>query len=165
MRFVPYGDRRAVAAALKTIYTAPTVDAAETALLEFADSPLGRKYPACARTWQDAWERFIPFLAFPEALRKIIYTTNVSESLNYQLRKVSRNRGHFPNDDAVVKLFWLAIINIEDKRARDRAAERGKRGGRKAEGRLVEGHVTTGWRNALGALTLAYGDRITSRIN
>jgi len=65
----------------------------------------------------------------------------------------------------VVKLFWLGIVNIEDKRAQARQAERGKRAGRKADGRLVEGRITTGWRAALGALTLAYGDRITSKIN
>ncbi len=165
MRFVSDTDRRAVVAELKKIYTAPTVDAAETALLELAESDLGRKYPACVRAWQDAWERFIPFLAFPWPVRKIIYTTNAIESLNYQLRKIIKNRGHFPNDDAVIKLLWLAIRDIEDKRARDRLAEKGVRKGRKAEGRLVEGHVTTGWKAALGALTLAYGDRITSKIN
>jgi putative transposase len=165
LRFVSDKDRRAVVAELRKIYTAPTVDAAETALIEFADSSLGNKYQACVRTWQDAWERFIPFLAFPEPVRKIIYTTNAIESLNYQLRKIIKNRGHFPNDDAVVKLLWLAIRDIEDKRARARDAERGKRTGRKAEGRLVEGHVTTGWPAALGALSLVYGERITNRTN
>jgi putative transposase len=165
MRFVSYTDRRAVAAALRKIYTAPTVEAAETALLEFAGTDLARRYPACLRTWQDAWERFIPFLAFPEPVRKIIYTTNAMESLNYQLRKIIKNRGHFPNDDAVVKLLWLAIRDIEDKRARARAAERGMRKGRKAGGRLVEGQVTTGWKAALGALSLQYPDRIDSKIN
>ena len=164
MRFVSYADRKAVAAALRTIYTAPTVDAAETAMLEFAESDLGRQYPTCVRSWQAAWERFVPFLAFPESVRKIIYTTNSSESLNYQLRKIIKNRGHFPNDDAAVKLLWLAIRDIEDKRSRDRAAEAGKRSGRKADGRLVEGRVTNGWKAALGALTSVYGDRITSRI-
>ena len=164
MRFVSYTDRRPIAAELKKIYTAPTVDAAETALLEFADTDLARRYPACLRTWQDAWERFIPFLAFPPAVRKIIYTTNAIESLNYQLRKIIKNRGHFPNDDAVIKLLWLAIRDIEDKRARQRAAERGLRKGRKAEGRLVEGQVTTGWNAALGGLAIAYPDRINSRV-
>ncbi len=101
MRFVSYGDRKAVAAALRPIYTAPTVEAAETELVAFADSELGRRYPAAVATWQNAWERFIPFLAFPPELRKIIYTTNAIESLNYQLRKIIKNRGHFPNDDAV----------------------------------------------------------------
>lgn len=73
--------------------------------------------------WENAWERFIPFLAFPEPVRKIIYTTNSIESLNYQLRKIIKNRGHFPNDDAVIKLLWLAIRDIEDKRARARNKE------------------------------------------
>ena len=165
MRFVSYGDRRAVVAELKKIYTAPTVDAAETALLTFAETDLARRYPACLRTWQDAWDRFIPFLAFPWPVRKIIYTTNAIESLNYQLRKIIKNRGHFPNDDAVVKLLWLAIRDIEDKRARHRAAEKGKKAGRKAAGRLVEGQITTGWKPALGALAIAYPDRINSKIN
>jgi putative transposase len=165
MRFVSYQDRKKVVTELKKIYQAPTVDAAETALLEFAESDLARRYPACLRTWQDAWERFIPFLAFPWPVRKIIYTTNAIESLNYQLRKIIKNRGHFPNDDAVIKLLWLAIRDIEDKRARQRAAERGLKTGRKAEGRLVEGQVTTGWKAALGALAIAYPDRISSKIN
>jgi len=166
MRFVSYQDRKKVVTELKKIYQAPTVDAAETALLEFAESDLARRYPACLRTWQDAWERFIPFLAFPWPVRKIIYTTNAIESLNYQLRKIIKNRGHFPNDDAVVKLLWLAIRDIEDKRARARAAERGvRKGQRKAEGRLVEGALTTGWKAALGSLVITYPDRIISKIN
>ena len=78
-------------------------------------------------TWEAAWERFTPFLAFPPELRRVIYTTNSIESLNYQLRKVTKNRGHFPNDDAVVKLLWLAICNIEDKRAPDRERDGGKK--------------------------------------
>ena len=85
--------------------------------------------------------------------------------MNYQLRKIIKNRGHFPNDDAVVKLLWLAIRDIEDKRARHRAAEKGKKAGRKAAGRLVEGQITTGWKPALGALAIAYPDRINSKIN
>lgn len=82
--------------------------------------------------------------------------------MNYQLRKIIKNRGHFPNDAAVVKLLWLAICNIEDKRTRDRAKERGLGRGakRKAEGRLVEGQVTTNWKQALAQLALAYPDRI-----
>jgi putative transposase len=161
MRFVSYHDRRKVASALQPVYTAPTVDAAETALLEFAESELGKRYPASVAVWQKAWERFIPFLAFPQPVRKIIYTTNAIESLNYQLRKIIKNRGHFPNDDAVVKLLWLAIRDIEDKRARERAAEKGApRGTRKAPGRLVEGAGTIGWKQALNALVLAYPGRL-----
>ncbi|MGZ3709389.1 MAG: IS256 family transposase, partial [Bdellovibrionota bacterium] len=147
MRFVSYQDRKRVAAALRPIYTAPTVEAAETELLAFADSELGRRYPATVATWENAWERFIPFLAFPPELRRIIYTTNSIESLNYQLRKIIKNRGHFPNDDAVIKLLWLAIRDIEDKRARDRAKERGKpRNQHTAPGRLVEGATVHGWK-------------------
>ena len=66
------------------------------------------------------------FQAFPPQLRRVIYTTNSIESLTYQLRKITKNRGHFPNDEAARKLLWLAICNIEDRRARERAAERGK---------------------------------------
>jgi putative transposase len=76
MRFVSYDDRKRVAAALKPVYTAPTDEVARTELDAFADSTLGRKYPAAVMTWTNAWERFIPFLAFPPELRKIIYTTN-----------------------------------------------------------------------------------------
>lgn len=163
MRFVSYGDRKKVAAALRPIYTAPTADAAETELAAFADSELGRRYPAAVATWQNAWTRFIPFLAFPPEVRKIIYTTNAIESLNYQLRKIIKNRGHFPNDDAVIKLLWLAIRDIEDKRARARAKERSTTPNtRKAARRLVEGAVVQGWKAALGALTLAYPDRLNS---
>jgi len=163
MRFVSYQDRKKVAAALRPIYTAPTVEAAETELLAFAESDLGKRYPAAVATWENAWERFIPFLAFPPELRKIIYTTNAIESLNFQLRKIIKNRGHFPNDDAVIKLLWLAIRDIEDKRARQRAKEQGApRGQRKAAGRLVEGATVHGWKAALGALALTYPDRLAS---
>lgn len=165
MRFVSYKDRKRVASALKAVYTAPTVEAAETALLDFEASDLGRRYPATVSTWTAAWERFIPFLEFPPEVRRIIYTTNAIESLNYQLRKIIKNRGHFPNDDAVIKLLWLAIRDIEDKRARQRAKEAGKpRSERKALGRLVEGATVQGWKAALGALAIAYPDRLAGRV-
>lgn len=161
MRFVGYGDRKAVAAALKPLYTAANAEAARIELDAFADSKWGKKYPHAVATWTNAWERFIPFLAFPPELRRVIYTTNSIESLNYQLRKVTKNRGHFPNDDAVIKLLWLAICNIEDKRARDRAKDRGKPAAeRKAQPRLVEGQVVTNWKQALAQLAIAYPDRI-----
>jgi transposase-like protein len=162
MRFVSYSERKGVAAALKPIYTAVNEEAALEALVAFEGSDLGRRYPAAVKTFQDAWERFIPFLAFPPELRRVIYTTNSIESINYQLRKVTKNRGHFPNDAAAVKLLWLAICNIEDKRARDRAKERGLPPGvtRKAGPRLVEGAVTTNWKVALQQLALAYPERI-----
>jgi putative transposase len=161
MRFVGYQDRKRVAAALKPIYTAPSAAAAEAALLEFADSELGRKYPAAVATWENAWERFIPFLEFPPEVRKIIYTTNAIESLNYQFRKIIKNRGHFPNDEAVVKLLWLAIRDIEDKRARQREKDRGKPANqRTAPGKLVEGGTVQGWKPALQALALHFPGRL-----
>ena len=161
-RFVNYKDRKAMSAALKPIYQAPTADAALEELAAFSASELGKRYPTAVKTFEDAWEKFIPFLAFPPELRKVIYTTNSIESLNYQLRKIIKNRGHFPSDDAAVKLLWLAICNIEDKRARDRAKEKGLGRGAKrvAEGHLVEGQVITNWKQALGQLALAYPDRI-----
>jgi putative transposase len=163
MRFVSYGDRKAVAAALRPIYTAPTATAAEMELLAFADSDLGRRYPAAVQAWERAWDRFIPFLEFPPEVRKIIYTTNSIESLNYQLRKIIKNRGHFPGDDAVIKLLWLAIRDIEDKRARARAKEKHDavpNDKRRAPARLVEGAIVTGWKQALGALALHYPERL-----
>ena len=166
MRFVSYSDRKAVARELRRIYTAGTAEAARTELDAFADSNLGKKYPATVATWQHAWERFIPFLEFPPEIRRIIYTTNSIESLNYQMRKIIKNRGHFPNDTAVVKLLWLAIRDIEDKRARERAKERGRaRGTRKAPGHLVEGQTVYGWKHALNALMIAYPDRLAGHIN
>ena len=167
MRFVSCNDRKKIAAALRPIYTAPTVDVAETELLAFAESPLGKKYPAAVKTFESAWERFVPFLEFAPEIRKIIYTTNAIESLNYQLRKIIKNRGHFPNDTAVIKLLWLAIANIEDKRARERAKEAGRAKGqpRKAPPKLVEGAIVQGWNQALGALTIAFGDRLTNHLN
>ncbi|GAB49291.1 putative transposase [Mobilicoccus pelagius NBRC 104925] len=95
----------------------------------------------------------------------VIYTTNSIESLNYQLRKVTKNRGHFPGDAAVVKLLWLAICTIEDKRARDREKEKGLPAERRrAAGRLVEGQVTTNWKKALAQLAIAYPDRINPHL-
>lgn len=165
-RFVSYGDRKAVSKSLRAIYTAPTEDAAAKALEEFAASSLGQKYPAAVKTWRDAWQEFIPFLAFPPELRKVIYTTNAIESLNYQLRKVTKNRGHFPNDEAAVKLLWLAIGDIEDKRALQRAKDQAKKAQREGRttraggSRLVEGAGTSGWNQALQHLALTFPERV-----
>jgi len=160
-RFVAYADRKKFCAALKAIYTAVNPDDAQLALLELAESPLGRKYPAAIAVWERAWDRFIPFLAFPPAVRKVIYTTNSIESLNFQLRKIIKNRGHFPNDQAVIKLLWLAIRDIEDKRARARDKDRGKPANqRTAPPRLVEGATVLGWTAAINALDEAYPNRI-----
>jgi transposase-like protein len=161
LRPVARRDGAAVAKELRTIYTAPSEEAALDALAAFAASPLGQKYPQAARVWEDAWEGFTPFLAFTPGVRKLLYTTNSIESLNYQLRKVTKARGHFPGDDAVVKLLWLAIVNIEDKRARERAARRAATGKRHDQpARLIEGQRVMGWREALNELDTAYPGRI-----
>jgi putative transposase len=161
-RYVPYADRKKFCAALKSVYTAVNADAAHQALMDLAESLLGRKYPAAIAVWERSWDRFIPFLAFAPAVRKVIYTTNSIESLNYQMRKIIKNRGHFPSDDAVIKLLWLAIRDIEDKRARERAKDRGKpASARTAPGFLVEGATVMGWTAAINALDIAYPHRLT----
>jgi putative transposase len=161
LRPVARRDAAAVAAGLRTIYTAPDADAAFEALAAFASSDLGQKYPQAVKVWEAAWDRFTPFLAFTPPVRKLLYTTNSIESLNYQLRKVTKARGHFPTDDAVVKLLWLAIVNIEDKRARERAARRSQTGKRSDQpARLIEGQRVMGWREALNELAIAYPGRI-----
>jgi len=131
------------------------------ALAAFSACEPSRKYPQAARVWEDAWEAFVPFLAFSPPVRKLLYTTSSIESLNYQLPKVTRARGHFPGDDAVAGLLWLAIINIEDKRSRERAARRNETGKRHDQpARLIEGQRVMGWREALGELDLAYPGRL-----
>jgi putative transposase len=161
MRYVSYNDRKRFAAALRPVYTAANADAAEHALLELADSALGRKYTAAIAVWERAWDRFVPFLAYPPEIRKIIYTTNAIESFNYQVRKIIKNRGQFPTDEAVTKLIWLSIVDIEDKRARAREKDRGKpANARTAPGRLIEGHVTQSWRQALNAFATVFEGRI-----
>jgi len=102
-------ERKALAAAIKPIYTAPSVAAAMAALDAFEASPWGQKFPTVVAAWRNAWERVIPFFAFPPAVRKVIYTTNAIESVNAQLRKTIKTRGHFPSDEAATKLIWLAL--------------------------------------------------------
>ena len=156
-RWVSYGDRRAVSAALKKVYTAPDEPTAAAALDEFEASELGEKYPRSVKVWRDAWERFTPFLQFPPAARKVIYTTNSIESFNNELRKATRNRVQFTNDESAIKTMWLMICHIEDKRAAKRAKE-GKRVSASA-GRLVEGGRVAGWKHASNQMAVAYPDR------
>lgn len=106
-------DRKALAAALKPIYQAATADAAASALQTFTESDWGKRFPTVPAMWQRQWEQVIPFFAYPPEVRKIIYTTNAIESMHMQLRKIVKNRGHFPSDDAATKLLYLALRNIE----------------------------------------------------
>lgn len=114
LRFVAWGDRRAIGADLKLVYGAVNEQEAEAGLEAFAEK-WNNRYPMIAQSWQDNWERVTPFLAFPGEIRKVIYTTNAIEALNRQLRKVIKTRGHFPTDDAAVKLLYLALMNAQKK--------------------------------------------------
>ncbi|MBU9581132.1 IS256 family transposase, partial [Ralstonia mannitolilytica] len=98
--YASWKDRRELAAAIRPIYTAPSAEAAQAELEAFADSPWGQRYPTVSAAWRNAWDRVIPFFAFPPAVRKVIYTTNAIESINAQLRKIIKTRGHFPSDEA-----------------------------------------------------------------
>jgi putative transposase len=141
IRYCSWKDRKPVTRALKPIYQAATVEAAATALDDF-ETEWGDKYPAIVDVWRRNWERFTPFLAFDPAIRKIIYTTNAIESLNYQLRKVTKTRGHFPTDDAVYKILYMAIRNIGNNRG----------------GELGTG--TQGWKQALNAFAISFPGRL-----
>jgi putative transposase len=112
--FVSYKDRKVVASALKDIYRASDAIAGLAALDAFADGPWGRKYPAIAQSWRRAWSEVIPFYAFPNEVRRIVYTTNAIEALNAKLRRAVRARGHFPSDEAAMKLLFL-VLNRSEK--------------------------------------------------
>jgi putative transposase len=114
LKHVGYTDRKQIVKDLRPIYQAPTEDDAAAALGAF-DARWGARYPMIAELWRNHWERFIPFFAFPEAIRKIVYTTNSIEAVNRQLRKIIKTRGHFPTEDAALKLLWLALMRAEKK--------------------------------------------------
>jgi putative transposase len=142
MRFVSYGDRKKLAAAMRAIYTAPNLEGAEVAFNDF-DEKFGEQYPGAIDVWRLAWEEFIPFLDYPPELRKIVYTTNAIESINFQLRKITKNRGHFPDKDAAMKLLYLGLRNISSHR-----------GG-------YSGTGTHNWRVALNTLVKIFPDRLS----
>ncbi len=141
MRYASYTDRKKMAAALRPIYTAATEEAAKLALEEFR-AEWKTKSPGAVAVWDRAWAEFVPFLAFPVEIRKIIYTTNAIESLNYQLRKVTKARGSFPSDAAALKLLYLAIRNINQKRGSN------------------PGSGTYRWTEALNAFAIQFPDRL-----
>ena len=141
LRYVAYDQKKQLAGALRPIYTAPSVSAAEVAFADFK-AVYEAKSPGVVAVWERAWEEFIPFLDFPVAIRKVIYTTNQIESINYQLRKVTKNRGHFPNDDAAIKLLYLALRNMNPERGGDL------------------GTGTYGWKQALNAFAIHFPGRL-----
>lgn len=150
MKYVSYNDRKKVVAGLKPIYIAVNADAAKAAL-DNLRKEWGTKYPGMIAAWERAWEEFIPFLKYPKEIRKVVYTTNAIESMNFQLRKITKNRGHFTSEDAAMKLLYLGIRHVS---------------GRYIDG---EGHVrakgergtgTLGWKGALNHFAVIFGDRL-----
>ena len=115
LSFCSWKERKAVAQALREIYQASSVEAAEALLTAFEQGPWGGKFPMIGESWRRHWPEIIPFFSYSPEIRKIMYTTNAIESLNMQLRKVLKNRGHFPNDQAATKLMYLALRKIEKK--------------------------------------------------
>ena len=141
VRYCSWKDRKGVSAALKPVYKAATLDAAADALDAF-EAEYGKQYPAIVALWRRNWERFVPFLSFDAEIRKVIYTTNAIESLNYMLRKITKTKGHFPTDDAVLKIFYMGICNIGDQR----------------KGALGTG--TPDWARALNVFAIAFPERL-----
>lgn len=141
--YANWRDRKALAAAVKPIYTAPSAEAAQAALEAFESGEWGRRYPTVATAWRRAWDRVIPFFAFPPDVRRVIYTTNAIESINAQLRKIIKTRGHFPSDEAASKLIWLALRNITADWSRP----------------------THGWKSAMNQFAILYGDRFTRGVS
>jgi putative transposase len=114
LNYVSWKMRKVVAADLKTIYSASTADDALVRLEEFANQ-WGQDYPTIVKSWRSNWQRIVPFFEYPPEIRRIIYTTNAIESVNMSLRKVTKSRGSFPSDEALLKLFYLALNNISKK--------------------------------------------------
>ena len=112
LSFCSWKDRREAAKALKAIYQAENAEAGEKALTAFEEGEWGQKYPAMTQGWRRNWEHVIPFFAFPEAVRKIVYTTNAIEALNSKIRRAVRARGHFPSDEAATKMLYLVLDHI-----------------------------------------------------
>ncbi len=138
LRYASKADWAPITRGLRDIYTAPTIEAAE--FDKFADR-WGVKYPALIDMWHRMWDEFVPFLAFPTELRKIVYTTNAIESMNARLRRGVRQRGHFPNEQAAMKVLYLIAIHRQKNREN-------------MTGRIA------GWKHILNTLSVHYGDRI-----
>lgn len=150
MKYVSWKDRKKAAALMRPVYTAVN-EAAAKAALENMRREFGKKAPGMVAAWERAWDEFVPFLRFDAAIRKVIYTTNAIESMNFQLRKITRNRGHFPDDDAAVKLLYLGIRNITGRHidGDGLVLERGERG-----------TGSYGWKAALNALAVQFPGRV-----
>jgi putative transposase len=150
LKYVAWDQRKKAAAAMRPIYTAVN-EAAAKAALENLRRDFGKKNPGLVAAWERSWDQFIPFLAFDAAIRKVIYTTNAIESVNFQLRRLTKTRGHFPDDDAAVKLLYLGIRNITGRHID---------GGGLVRDRGERGTGTLGWKAALNAFAVRFGDRV-----
>lgn len=150
MKYVSYTDRKTVVAGLKPIYTAINEDASRAALDQLRKE-WGTKYPGMIAAWERAWEEFIPFLKYPKEIRKVVYTTNAIESLNFQLRKITKNRGHFTSEDAAMKLLYLGIRHVSGRYIDGEGHVRAK--GERGTGNL-------GWKGALNHFAVIFGDRL-----
>jgi putative transposase len=150
MKYVSWKDRKKAAALMRPVYTAVN-EAAAKAALENMRREYSKKAPGMVAAWERAWDEFVPFLRFDAAIRKVIYTTNAIESMNFQLRKITKNRGHFPDDDAAVKLLYLGIRNITGRHidGDGLVLERGERG-----------TGTYGWKAALNAFAVQFPGRV-----
>lgn len=150
LKYVSWKDRKKAAALMRPVYTAVN-EAAAKAALENMRREFGKKAPGMIAAWERSWDEFAPFLKFDAAIRKVIYTTNAIESMNFQLRKITKNRGHFPDDDAAVKLLYLGIRNITGRHidGDGLVLERGERG-----------TGTIGWKAALNALAVQFPGRV-----
>jgi putative transposase len=114
LNYVSWKMLKVVAADLKTIYSAATADEGLLRLQEF-ENQWGQDYPTIVKSWRSNWQRIVPFFEYPPEIRRIIYTTNAIESVNMSLRKVTKSRGSFPSDEALLKLFYLALNNNSKK--------------------------------------------------
>ena len=137
--FANWKERKALAAAIKPVYTAPSAEAAQAELDAFEQGSWGQKFPTVVAAWRRAWDRVIPFFAFPPAVRRVIYTTNAIESVNARLRKIIKTRGHFPSDDSANKLIWLALRNITADWSR----------------------ASRDWKDAMNQFAILYAERFT----
>ena len=150
LKYVNSTDRKKVAAALKPVYTAVDETTALEALETVRDE-WGRQYPGTISVFENAWAQFIPFLDFDQDIRRVIYTTNAIESMNRNLRKLVKTTGHFPSDDAAMKMLYLGIRNIEGRHIDGN--------GRVPQGR-VRGTGTLGWTRAMNQFKIRFGDRL-----
>ena len=117
LSFVTWQHRKAVAAALRSIYSADT-EATAAHALDLFEEQWGERYPTIAPGWRNSWSQLTAFLDYPPEIRRMVYTTNTIESLNFQLRKVIKTKGHFPDAEAATKLLFLALRNVERRWAR-----------------------------------------------